>query len=153
MHPEEQLRRLGLTLPSQPVPLAHSVQTVRSGALLYVAGQAPLKDGSYQYVGKVGREWTEAQGYEAARLTALNLLATVKAGLGDLDRVRRVVSLFGMVNCTEAFTRLDAVIDGASDLVLAVWGERGRHARTVAGMQQLHFGMAIEVEGIFEVEP
>jgi enamine deaminase RidA (YjgF/YER057c/UK114 family) len=132
--------------------LAHYVQTVQAGALLFVAGQAPLRDGVHQYVGKVGREWTEAQGYDAARLTALNLLATVKAGLGDLDRVRRVISLFGMVNCTETFTRLDEVIDGASDLVLSVWGERGRHARTVAGMQQLHFGMAIEVEGVFEVD-
>jgi enamine deaminase RidA (YjgF/YER057c/UK114 family) len=152
MHPEDRLRRMGLSLPAPPAPLAHYVQTVQAGALLFVAGQAPLRDGVHQYVGKVGREWTEAQGYDAARLTALNLLATVKAGLGDLDRVRRVISLFGMVNCTETFTRLDEVIDGASDLVLSVWGKRGRHARTVAGMQQLHFGMAIEVEGVFEVD-
>jgi enamine deaminase RidA (YjgF/YER057c/UK114 family) len=151
VHPEERLRRLGLMLPPPPQPLAHYAQSVRVGSLLYLAGHAPLRDGQHQYVGKVGREWTIEQGYGAARLTALNMLATLKAGLGDLGRVRRVVKLFGMVNCTEDFTRLPEVIDGASDLFVAIFVDAGRSARSAAGMQQLHFGMAIEVEGIVEI--
>jgi enamine deaminase RidA (YjgF/YER057c/UK114 family) len=92
-----------------------------------------------------------AQGYEAARLTALNMLATLKYDLGDLGRVRRVVKLLGMVNCTEDFTRVPDVINGASDLLTGVFGDIGRHARSAVGMQQLHYGMAVEVEGIFEI--
>jgi enamine deaminase RidA (YjgF/YER057c/UK114 family) len=149
--PEERLCDLGLTLPPPPPSLAHYVLAVRVGRLLVLAGHAPLWDGEFQYVGKVGREWTVEQGYEAARLTALNMLATVKATLGDLGRVRRVVRLFGMVNCTDDFTRLHEVIDGASDLFCEVWGAAGQHARTTAGMPQLHFGMAIEVEGVLEI--
>jgi enamine deaminase RidA (YjgF/YER057c/UK114 family) len=118
--------------------------TVRCGRLLFVAGHAPLWDGQYQFVGKVGREWTLEQGRAAARLTALNMLATLRATLGDLDQVRRVVKLLGLVNCTEEFTRLPEVIDAASDLFVALWGERGQHARSTVGAQQLHFGMAIE---------
>ena len=99
----------------------------------------------------MGREWTGENGYRAARLTALNMLATLKAELGHLGRVRRVVKLLGMVNCTEDFTRLPDVINGASDLLIEVFGDAGRHARSAVGMQQLHYGMAVEVEGIFEV--
>jgi enamine deaminase RidA (YjgF/YER057c/UK114 family) len=151
VHPEKRLRDLGLSLPPPPTPLAHYAQAVRVGSLLYLAGHAPLRDGRFQFVGKVGREWTLEQGYQAARLTALNMLSTLKANLGDLDRVRRVLTLLGLVNCTETFTRLTEVIDGASDLFAALWGANGRPAGLVAGMQQLHFGMAIEIEGIFEV--
>jgi enamine deaminase RidA (YjgF/YER057c/UK114 family) len=149
--PEERLRNLGLTLPAPPPPLAHYALVVRADRLLFLAGHAPLWDGQFQFVGKVGREWTVEQGYQAARLTGLNMLATVKDRLGDLDRVRRVVSLLGMVNCTEDFTRLHEVIDGASDLFVDLWGEAGLSARSTAGMQQLHFGMAIEIEGILEI--
>ena len=101
---------------------------VRSGNLLFVSGHGPVKDGKVQFIGKVGREWTEQQGYEAARLTMINLLATVKAALGDLGKVRRVVKLLGMVNCTEEFTRTPQVINGASELLGELYGEAGRHA-------------------------
>ena len=124
---------------------------MRTGDLLFLSGHAPLEGGEFRYVGKVGREWTEREGYEAARLTALNMLATLRAELGDLGRVRRVVKLLGMVNCTEDFGDLPNVIDGASDLMIAVFGDAGRHARSAVGMQQLHYGMAVEVEGVFEV--
>jgi enamine deaminase RidA (YjgF/YER057c/UK114 family) len=150
---EQQLRRLGLTLPPAPPALAHYTLAVRSGSLLFLAGHAPLRDGEYQFVGKVGREWTEQEGYEAARLTALNMLATLKAELGELDRVKRVVKLFGMVNCTEDFNRVPDVINGASDLLLEIFGDAGRHARSAVGMQQLHYGMAFEIEGVFEIDP
>jgi enamine deaminase RidA (YjgF/YER057c/UK114 family) len=150
-YPEEQLDRLGVTLPSAPRALADYELAVRSGSLLFLAGHAPLRNGEYQFVGKVGREWSEDEGYEAARLTALNMLATLKAELGDLGRVRRVVKLLGMVNCTEDFTRVPDVLNGASDLLIEVFGDAGRHARSAVGMQQLHYGMAIEIEGIFEI--
>jgi enamine deaminase RidA (YjgF/YER057c/UK114 family) len=152
VHPEERIRDLGLVLPSPPAPLANYDLAVRSGNLLFVAGHAPLEDGEHCFVGKVGREFTLDEGRSAARLTALNMLATLKATLGDLGRVARVVKLFGMVNCTEDFDRLPDVIDAASDLFVAVWGDAGRHARSAVGMQQLHYGMAIEIEGVFEVE-
>jgi enamine deaminase RidA (YjgF/YER057c/UK114 family) len=149
--PEDRLRRLGLTLPSPPPALAHYELAVRTGSLLFLAGHAPLRDGEQMYVGKVGREWSEADGYDAARLTALNMLATLEQELGDLRRIRRIVKLFGMVNCTEQFTRVPDVMNGASDLFIEVFGDAGRHARSAVGMQQLHYGMAIEIEGVFEV--
>jgi enamine deaminase RidA (YjgF/YER057c/UK114 family) len=106
-----------------------------------------------QFIGKVGREWTIEQGQEAARLTALNMLASIKLVLGDLAKVRRVVKLLGMVNCTEEFTQTPQVINGCSELLIALWGDAGRHARSAVGMQALPNGMAVEIEGIFEVEP
>lgn len=153
MHPEERLRALGLVLPPPPPPLAQFVMTRRVDSLLFLAGHAPLWDSRYQFVGKVGREWSVAEGRAAAQLTALNMLATLKASLGDLGRVRRAVSLFGMVNCTTEFTALEPVIDAALELFDALWGEAGRPACSIAGFAQLHFGMAIEIEGIFELQP
>jgi enamine deaminase RidA (YjgF/YER057c/UK114 family) len=150
--PEENLRRLGLSLPAPPPALAHYELAVRTDSLLFLAGHAPLRDGERAYVGKVGREWNEADGYAAARLTGLNMLATLKQELGELQRIRRVVKLFGMVNCTEDFTRVPDVMNGASDLFIEVLADAGRHARSAVGMQQLHYGMAIEVEGIFEID-
>jgi enamine deaminase RidA (YjgF/YER057c/UK114 family) len=150
--PEERLQRLGLNLPVLPPRLAHYELAVQTGSLLFLAGHAPLRDGEHAYVGKVGREWSEAEGYDAARLTALNMLATLKHELGDLRRVRRIVKLLGMVNCTEDFDRVPDVMNGASDLFIDVFGDAGRHARSAVGMQQLHYGMAIEIEGIFEIE-
>jgi enamine deaminase RidA (YjgF/YER057c/UK114 family) len=150
--PEDRLAALGLHLPAAPPPLAHFDMCVRTGSLLYLSGHAPLRDGQFAYVGKVGREWDEAAGYQAARLTALNILATLKAELGELGRVRRILKLFGMVNCTEDFIRIPDVINGASDLLIEVFGDAGRHARSAVGMQQLHYGMAVEVEAIVEVD-
>jgi enamine deaminase RidA (YjgF/YER057c/UK114 family) len=150
--PEENLRRLGLSLPAPPPALAHYELAVQTGSLLFLAGHAPLRDGERAYVGEVGREWNEADGYAAARLTGLNMLATLKQELGELQRIRRVIKLFGMVNCTEDFTRVPDVMNGASDLFLEVLDDAGRHARSAVGMQQLHYGMAIEVEGIFEID-
>jgi enamine deaminase RidA (YjgF/YER057c/UK114 family) len=150
--PEDRLAALGLQLPAAPSPLGHFEMCVRTGALLFLSGHAPLRDGRHEYVGKVGREWDEAAGYQAARLTALNMLATLKTELGDLGRVRRIVKLLGMVNCTDDFTRVPDVINGASDLLIEVFGDAGRHARSAVGMQQLHYGMAVEVEAVIEIE-
>jgi enamine deaminase RidA (YjgF/YER057c/UK114 family) len=149
--PEERLRSLGLVLPPRPPALAQYELAVRTGSLLFLAGHAPLWGDERRFVGKVGRELSEADGYEASRLTALNMLSTLRAELGDLGRVSRVVKLLGMVNCTEDFTLLPDVMDGASELFIEVLGDAGRHARSAVGMQQLHYGMAIEVEGVFAV--
>jgi len=150
--PEARLAELGLALPEPPPALANYALAVRHGDLLYLAGHAPLREGRHRYVGRVGRELSQQDGYDAARLTALNMLATIKAELGDLARVRRIVKVLGMVACTEDFVQLPEVIDGATDLFVALWGERGRPARSAVGMQQLHYGMAVEIEGIVEVD-
>ena len=152
MHPEEKLRSLGLELDPPMPPSARYVGAVQVGKLLFVSGHGPVRGGQVQFIGKVGREWTEEQGYEAARLTALAMLATIKAAVGDLGRVRRVVKLLGMVNCTEEYTRTPQVINGASELLIELWGDMGQHARSAVGLQQLPNGMAVEIEGIFEVE-
>ena len=152
MHPEEKLRSLGLELDPPNPPSARYVGAVQVGKLLFVSGHGPVQGGKVQFIGKVGREWTEEQGYEAARLTALAMLATIKGVLGDLGRVRRVVKLLGMVNCTEEYTRTPQVINGASELLIELWGDLGQHARSAVGLQQLPNGMAVEIEGIFEVE-
>jgi enamine deaminase RidA (YjgF/YER057c/UK114 family) len=151
LSPEDNLRRLGLSLPPPPPALANYELAVRTGSTLFLAGHAPLRDGRFDYAGKVGRELSEADGPAAARLTALNMLATLTQELGALGRVRQAVKLFGMVNCTEDFDRLPDVMNGASDLFVEVLGDAGRHARSAVGMQQLHYGMAIEIEGVFEV--
>jgi enamine deaminase RidA (YjgF/YER057c/UK114 family) len=152
MHPEEKLHRLGLKVPELRKPVARYVPAVRVGNLLFVSGHGPVRDGQVQFIGKLGREWTVEDGYQAARLTALNMLASVKVTLGDLGKVRRVVKLLGMVNCTEDFTRTPEVMNGASDLLCELWGENGEHARSAVGFQQLPNGMAVEIEAIFEVE-
>jgi uncharacterized protein involved in tolerance to divalent cations/enamine deaminase RidA (YjgF/YER057c/UK114 family) len=149
--PEARLAELGLALPEPPPALANYALSVRRGDLLYLAGHAPLRDGRHRYVGRVGRELSKEDGYDAARLTALNMLATIKAELGDLGRVCRVVKVLGMVACTEDFVELPEVIDGATDLFVALWGDRGRPVRSAVGMQQLHYGMAVEIEGIVEI--
>jgi enamine deaminase RidA (YjgF/YER057c/UK114 family) len=152
MHPEEKLRELGLELEPQPSPANRYVPAVRTGNLLFVSGHGPVRGGKPQYIGKVGGELSLEEGYAASRQTALAILSTVKAQLGDLAKVRRVVKLLGMVNCTEDFTRTPQVINGASDLFCDLWGDNGAHARSAVGFQQLPNGMAVEIEAIFEVE-
>ena len=152
MHPEEKLRGLGIELPTPFPPTARYVPAVQVGNLLFVSGHGPVKDGKVQFIGKLGREFTVEQGQEAARLTAINFLASVKNVIGDLGKVRRVVKLLGMVNCTEDFTQTPLVMNGCSELLVELWGEQGVHARSAVGMQSLPNGMAIEIESIFEVD-
>jgi enamine deaminase RidA (YjgF/YER057c/UK114 family) len=152
MRIEEKLAARGLVLPAMPAPVANYVRTVRAGNLLFVSGHGPSRDGAMQYIGKVGANLTVEEGYQAAQLVALNCLASVKDALGDLDRVRRVVKLLGMVNCTPEFTQQPQVINGASDLLVDLYGEAGRHARSAVGMGSLPGGIAVEIEMILEVE-
>jgi len=155
MEVEKKLAELGLSLPPSPTPVANYVPAVRSGNLLFVSGHGPafVKDGKTEYMrGKLGKDLKVDQGYEAAKQVMLNILQSIKGVIGDLDKVRRVVKVLGMVNCTEDFPDQPKVIDGASDLLVALYGERGRHARSAVGMQQLPFGIAVEIEMIVEVE-
>jgi enamine deaminase RidA (YjgF/YER057c/UK114 family) len=149
------LQELGITLaaPWQPKGMSF-VPCVRSGNLLFVSGHGPRQpDGSFVN-GKLGQDLDWRQGYEAARLVALDLLATMQGELGDLDKVKRIVRLFGMVNSAPDFTRQPQVINGASDLLVAVFGyERGSHARSAVGMAALPTNIAIEIEMIVELEP
>ncbi|HEV8340518.1 MAG TPA: RidA family protein [bacterium] len=149
---EERLRDLGLTLPSPQQPVANYLRAVRTGDLLFVSGHVPVQEGRIVYQGKLGGDMGVETGYEAARLAVLNCLATVKEELGDLDRVRRVVKVLGMVNSTPDFTETPAVMNGASDLLVQLYGERGRHARSAVGMSSLPHGVSVEIEMIVEVE-
>jgi enamine deaminase RidA (YjgF/YER057c/UK114 family) len=149
---EARLKELGIELPKTPTPAANYVPAVRTGNLLFVSGHGPYDDGKTILAGKVGRELTLEEGYRTARSVALNCLASVQHALGDLNRVKRVVKLLGMVNCTEDFKDQPKVVNGASDLLVEVFGEAGRHARSAVGMQSLPMGIPVEIEMILEVE-
>jgi enamine deaminase RidA (YjgF/YER057c/UK114 family) len=148
---EARLEAMGLELPASPPPVANYVPAVRSGALLFLAGHGPLRpDGSYVQ-GKVGRDLDGEAGKAAARLVGLALLATMRRELGTLDQVGRIVKVLGMVNCAPGFDQMPFVIDGCSDLLVEVFGEAGRHARSAVGMAELPFGIPVEIELIAEV--
>lgn len=149
---ERKLQAMGLTLPSAPAPVANYVRAVQAGDLVFLSGHGPTRDGAWAYRGKLGREFSVAEGYEAAKLVMLNCLASLKEAVGDLDRVRRVVKLLGMVNGTPDFTRHPEVVNGASDLLVALYGDRGRHARSAVGMVGLPFDIPVEIEMIVQVQ-
>ena len=150
---EDKLKQMGITLPESPAPIANYVPAVRTGNLLYLSGVGPAArpDGTSPR-GKLGKDLTLEEGYEAARLVGINLLARLKAELGDLDRVKRVVKLLSMVNVTPDFTQPPAVANGCSDLLVELFGERGRHARSAVGMNSLPNNIPVEIEMIVEVE-
>ena len=149
---ESRLQELGITLPDSPAPLANYVPVVRTGNLIYLSGVGPMakSDGS-EYKGKLGDNISVDEGYDAARLTAVNLIARLKGYLGDLDRVTQVVKLLSMVNATPDFTEPPAVSNGCSDLMVEVFGDRGRHARSAIGVATLPGGIPIEIELIAEI--
>lgn len=149
---EEKLAQMGLSLPGPSPAAGNYVGAVRTGNLLFVSGHGPRREGELYMSGKVGRDLSTQQACEAAKVVMLNCLASVKRELGDLDRVKRVVKLLGMVNCTEDFTEHPQVINGASDLLVELYGEAGRHARSAVGMQQLPMNIPVEIEMILEVE-
>lgn len=151
MSAETRLKELGIVLPTPPKPVANYVRAVQAGNLLFVSGHGPYNDGKVKTAGKVGRDLTLEEGYAAARNVGLNCLATVRDALGSLDRVKRVVKLLGMVNCAEEFTGQPKVINGCSDLLVEVFGEQGKHARSAVGMQALPNGIPVEIEMILEI--
>jgi enamine deaminase RidA (YjgF/YER057c/UK114 family) len=150
--PEGKLKKLGIELPEAPPPVANYVNAVASGNLLFLAGKGPnLPEGGY-VTGKVGADLTIEEGYAAARLAGISQLAAMKAELGDLRRVKRVVKVLGMVNCTPDFGDQPRVINGFSDLMVEVFGDRGKHARSAVGMGALPDNIAVEVELIVEID-
>jgi len=150
--PEARLKELGITLPEPPQPVANYVNGVRTGNLIFLAGKGPKRADGTEIIGKLGAGVSIEQGYEAARLTAINQLAVLKAMLGDLKKVKRIVKVLGMVNSDPDFVEQPKVINGFSDLMVEVFGERGRHARAAVGMASLPRGQAVEIELIVEVE-
>ncbi len=152
MTPEERLHELGHVLPPAPKSVANYVSSVQTGNLLFLSGKGPdLVGGTKQWQGKLGAEFTIEEGYTAARDTMLNLLAVLREDIGDLSRVRRIVKLLGMVNSTPDFSDQPKVINGASDLLVEVFGDRGRHARSAVGMIGLPGGIPVEIEMIVEL--
>ena len=150
--PEENLKALGIVLPKLSAPIANYVNYVRTGNLIYFSGTGPAEEGQGYIKGKLGKDMTIEQGREAARITGINMIANLKNAVGDLNKVKRIVKVLGMVNSTEDFTDQPKVMNGFSDLMVAVFGEKGKHARSAVGMAALPLNMAVEVEMIVEVE-
>ena len=150
--PESKLKELGVKLSNPSNPVANYVNVVRSGNLLFLSGKAPLKDDGNYIKGKVGTDLTIEQGYEAARLTGINQLSVLKSTLGNLKKVKRIVKVLGMVNCSSEFTDHPKVINGYSDLMVEVFGQKGKHARAAVGMVSLPSNIAVEIEMIVEIE-
>ena len=151
MNAEAKLEEMGLKLPAAGKPVANYVVAVSTGNLVFLSGHGPVMEDGTLIRGKVGTDLTVEEGYEAARQTALVLLASLKSEIGDLERVRRVVKLLGMVNCGSDFKNQPGVINGASDLLVEVFGDRGKHARSAVGMNALPMNMAVEIEMIVEI--
>ncbi len=152
--PEARLKELHIELHQPTPPVANYVNAVRTGNLVFLSGHGPHQaDGTLLFTGKIGKDLTVEQGQEAARLVAINLLSSLKAEIGDLKKVRRIVKVLGMVNAVEGFKDQPKVINGASDLLVDVFGkERGAHARSAVGMASLPFNIPVEIEMIVEVE-
>lgn len=150
--PEAKLKELGIVLPKAGAPVANYVNTVRTGNLVYTSGKGPNRADGSLVTGKVGKDITVEEGYEAARLTAIQLLASLKDELGDLSKVKRVVKVLGMVNAEGDFLNHPEVINGCSDLLVKVFGERGKHARSAVGMGSLPRNISVEIELIVEVQ-
>ncbi len=149
---EARLAALGITVPEAAAPVANYVGYVRSGNLVFVSGQVPLEGGAFKFQGKVGSDFSVEQGQEAARICAINIIAQLKAATsGDLDRVSRILRLGGFVNSTPEFGDQPKVINGASDLMVAVFGDAGKHCRAAVSAGALPLGVAVEIDAIAEI--
>lgn len=149
---EHKLKELGLELPAPPTPVAAYVPAVEVNGLLFTSGSGPIEAGKIKYHGKVGRDLTVEEGYQAAQLTMLNLLAVVRQALGSLDRVERIVKLTGLVASAPGFNQQPQVMNGASHLLEQLFGEQGRHARSAIGVNELPFDTPVEIEMIVKVK-
>jgi enamine deaminase RidA (YjgF/YER057c/UK114 family) len=149
---EQTLQQKGIVLPASSKPVANYVNAVRTGNLVYLSGKGPTKADGTNITGKVGKDLTIEQGYEAARLAGINQLAALKAETGNLNKVKRIIKVLGLVNCPNDFTDQPKVINGFSDLMVEVFGDKGKHARSAVGTNSLPSNIAVEVEMIVEVE-
>jgi enamine deaminase RidA (YjgF/YER057c/UK114 family) len=150
---DQRLSALGIALPEVSPPVANYVNAVEAGHLLFLAGKGPRRPDGTNVTGKVGQDLTVEEGYQAARLVAINQLAVLKSTLGDLNRVKRLVKVVGMVNATPDFTQQPEVINGFSDLMVEVFGEKGKHARAAVGMGSLPRNIAVEIDLVVELWP
>jgi enamine deaminase RidA (YjgF/YER057c/UK114 family) len=151
MGAESRLKQLGIELSAAPAPMANYVRAVQVGNLLFLSGHGPMKDGKLAYIGKLGRDMSVEEGRQSARAVGLGLLASAREALGSLDRVKRIVKVLGMVNSADGFVQQPQVVNGFSDLMVEVFGEAGRHARSAVGMAELPMGISVEIEMIVEV--
>ena len=151
-NPEAKLDSMKIILPQPPTPVANFVNTVQAGNLLFLSGNGPLKADGKFITGKLGADLSIEEGYEAARITGINQLGVIKSAIGDLSRVKRIVRVTGMVNASPDFTQHPSVVNGFSDLMVAVFGEKGKHTRAAVGMGSLPFNIAVEIDMIVEIE-
>ena len=149
---DKKLKELNVELFTPGKPIANYVKAVRTGNLLFLAGHGPTKADGSNITGKVGKDLTIEQGYEAAKQTAIALLSTIKAEIGDLNKVKRIVKVNGWVNCPAEFADQPKVINGCSDLLVAVFGDKGKHARAAVGTNALPSNIAVEIEMVVELE-
>ena len=149
---EKRLEELGITLPPPATPVANYVTTVHTGNLVFTSGHGPGRGEDKIFKSQLGTDATIEDGYQSARQTAINLISTLKNALGDLDRIKRIVKVVGFVNSSSDFTEQPAVVHGASDLFVEVFGDKGKHARSAVGMSQLPGGIPVEVELVVEIE-
>lgn len=149
---EEKVQSLGLTLPQTPKPVAAYIPAIQVDNLVYTSGQLPVVAGELKFKGKLGREITKQQGYQAAKICALNALSAIKSVIGELDRIEQVVKVVGFVASAEGFTEQPAVVNGASELLKQLFGDQGAHARSAVGMAELPLGAAVELEMIVKVK-
>ena len=145
---EEKLKSLGLTLPQTPKPVAAYIPAIQVNDMVYTSGQLPIVEGELKLKGKLGKEISKEQGYEAAKICALNALSAIKGIIGDLDRIEQVVKVVGFVASAEGFIEQPAVVNGASEFLKELFGEKGAHARSAVGMAELPLGAAVELEMI-----
>jgi enamine deaminase RidA (YjgF/YER057c/UK114 family) len=151
--PESNLKKLGITVPDMTKPVANYVKYVRTGNLVFLSGHGPRNSKGEDITGKLGADMTIEQGYEAAKACGIQILSTLKDACGgDLRKVKRIVKVLGMVNCTADFTQQPKVMNGFSDLMVAVFGEKGKHARSAVGMNALPNNIAVEIEIVVELE-
>ena len=148
---EEKIAEMGIQLPVAPNPMANYVSAQRVGNLLFFSGAGPLEDGKPKFIGKVGSELTLEEGKNAARLTALNLVSVIKREIGNLDKVKQIVKLLAFVASGPEFTQQPSVVDGASDVLVEIFGERGKHARSAVAAPILPFNIPVEIEMIVEL--
>ena len=152
MKVEAKIEEMGLKLPTPATPVANYVPAVRTGNLVFLSGHGPVQEDGSEITGKLGSDLSVEEGYEAAKRVAIGLLGSLKGLIGDLDKVTRIVKLLGMVNCDSMFKDQPQVINGASDFLVEVFGDKGKHARSAVGMNSLPFNISVEIEMIVEVE-
>ncbi len=148
----EKLKLMGLSLPPTPKPVAAYVPAVRVNDLVFTSGQLPIVNGQLQFKGKLGKEITKEQGYDAAKICALNALSAIQSVAGELNRIEQIVKVVGFVASAEGFTEQPAVVNGASEFLKELFGEKGAHARSAVGMAELPLGAAVELEMIVKVK-